>query len=102
MNPPLTRPGAVTASDTERGMNALSPVTAPGVLVTAAPAGWSWASGLFSVSVASETAAMRSTSVGDPRVTVSSGANVSGLRGGPGWTVMVVAPALDAAARALD
>ena len=45
---------------------------------------------------------MRSVSAGDPTVTVSPAANVSGLREVPGWTEMVVAPAAAAAASVLD
>ena len=75
---------------------------APGVLVTAAPAGWASASGVFSVMTAPDTETMRSVSAGDPTVTVSPAANVSGLRAVPGCTEMVVAPAATAAASVLD
>jgi hypothetical protein len=45
---------------------------------------------------------MRSVSEGDPTVTVSPAANVSGLRAVPDWTEMVVAPAAAADASVLD
>jgi hypothetical protein len=46
---------------------------------------------------------MRSASVGDPIVTVSPAAKVNGLRGDEaGWTAMVVAPAVAAAASVLE
>ena len=95
-------PLAETLIQTARGWNAESPVMAPGVLVTAAPAGWASASGVFSVMTAPDTETMRSVSAGDPTVTVSPAANVSGLREVPGCTEMVVAPAGAAAASVLD
>ena len=93
MNPLFSMPLAETLRETARGWNAESPVMAPGVLVTAAPAGWASASGVFSVMTAPDTETMRSVSAGDPTVTVSPAANVSGLREVPGCTEMVVAPA---------
>ena len=102
MNPLVSVPFAVTVRETWRGWNAESPVMAPGVLVTVAPAGWASASGAFSVRVAPDTDTMVSVSVGDPMVTVSPAANVSGLRGVPGCTEMAVAPAADAAASVPD
>ena len=102
MNPLFSIPLAETLIQTSRGWNAESPVMAPGVLVTAAPAGWASASGVFSVMTAPDTETMRSVSAGDPTVTVSPAANVSGLREVPGCTEMVVAPAGAAAASVLD
>ena len=102
MNPLLSVPLAVTVRETARGWNAESPVMAPGVLVTVAPAGWAWASGVFRVSVVPDTDTMWSVSAGDPTVTVSPAANVSGLREVPGCTEIVVAPAAAAAASVLD
>ena len=80
MNPLFSMPLAETLRVTARGWNAESPVMAPGVLVTAAPAGWASANGVFSVMTAPRTETMRSVSAGDPTVTVSPAANVSGLR----------------------
>src|SRR5439155_26251618 len=102
MNPLFSTPLAETVRETARGWNAESPVMAPGVLVTAAPAGWALASGVFSVMTAPDTETMRSVSEGDPTVTVSPAANVSGLRAVPDWTEIVVAPAVVADASVLD
>ena len=67
MKPLVSRDLALTVRDTERGWKAESPVMAPGVLVTAAPAAWSWVSGVLSVSVAPDSETMVSVSVGEPR-----------------------------------
>src|SRR5580692_11384333 len=101
MNPLARVLAEVTGSETDRAWNAESPVTAPGVLVTVAPAACASASGAFRVSVAPETDVMVSVSAGDPMVRVSPSANVSGLRAVPGWTVTAFAPAAAAVARVL-
>jgi hypothetical protein len=79
MKPLVSSDRALTVRDTERAWKAESPVIAPGVLVTVAPAGWPWVSGAVSVIVVPDTESMLSVSVGEPTVMVSPAANVSGF-----------------------
>ncbi len=102
MSPLFSVPLAVTVKETWRAWKAESPVTAPGVLVTAAPAGWASVSGVLSVRVVADTDTMWSVSAGDPMVTVSPAANVSGLKVVPGCSETAVAPAAAAAASVPD